>query len=45
MYKKQILYQQEGKRLISVYPKDLPVLGSLMKSKLRLFGFIPATSC
>ncbi|MDD3275866.1 MAG: hypothetical protein PHP93_02325 [Kiritimatiellales bacterium] len=38
MYKKQTLYQQEGKRLISVYPKDLPVLNNLLVSKLRLFG-------
>jgi len=37
MYKKQMLYQQEGKRLISVYPKDLPVLDSLLTSKLSLF--------
>lgn len=41
MYKKQALYQQEGKRLISVYPKDLPALDVLMKSKLRLFGGAP----
>lgn len=41
MYKKQMLYQQEGKRLISVYPKDLPVLDSLLTSKLNLFGFHP----
>ena len=39
MYKKQTLYQQEGKRLISVYPADLPRLGTLLASKLRLFGF------
>jgi hypothetical protein len=39
MFKKQILYQQEGKRVISVYPKDLPVLDSLLASKLRFFGF------
>jgi len=39
MYKKQTLYQQEGKRLISVYPKDLPALDSLLKSKLRLYRF------
>ena len=38
MYKKQTLYQQEGKRLISVYPKDLSVLDRLLKSKLRLHG-------
>ncbi len=39
MYKKQILYQQEGKKLISIYPKDLPVLDRLMSEKIRLFGF------
>ena len=44
MYKKQTLYQQEGKRLISVYPKDLPVLGRLLTSKLRLLGFHASTS-
>jgi hypothetical protein len=42
MYKKQMLYQQEGKRLISVYPKDLPGLDGLLTSKLRLFGVSPA---
>lgn len=39
MYKKQTLYQQEGKRLISVFPKDLPSLDNLLTAKLRLFGF------
>jgi hypothetical protein len=39
MYKKQMLYQQEGKRLISVYPKDLPCVDRLLVTKLRLFGF------
>jgi len=39
MYKKQMLYQQEGKRLISVYPKDLPALEGLLLKKLTLFGF------
>lgn len=39
MYKKQTLYQQEGKRLISIYPKDLPVLDNLLITKLTLFGF------
>ena len=38
MYKKQTLYQQQGKKLISVYPKDLPTLDNLLKTKLRLFG-------
>jgi hypothetical protein len=28
-----------GKRLISVYPKDLPSLDNLLTAKLRLFGF------
>ena len=41
MYKKQALYQQEGKKLISVFPKDLPLLDSLLSAKLRHFGFIP----
>ena len=41
MYKKQALYQQEGKRLISVYPRDLPGLDALLQSKLRMFGFAP----
>ena len=39
MYKKQMLYQQEGKRLISVYPKDLPALDGLLTAKLHHFGF------
>jgi len=41
MYKKQTLYQQEGKRLISVYPKDLSILDHLLTTKLRLFDFTP----
>lgn len=41
MYKKQVLYQQEGKRLISVYPRDLPSLDGLLLGKLSLFGFHP----
>ena len=40
MYKKQVLYQQEGKRLVSVYPQDLPRLDSLLAAKLRLFGYM-----
>jgi len=40
MYKKQTLYQQEGKRLISIYPKDLAVLDRLLTAKLRLYGFV-----
>ncbi len=43
MYKKQVLYQQEGKRLVSVYPKDLPVLDRLLAAKLRFFGFVVAS--
>jgi len=39
MYKKQMLYQQEGKRLISIYPKDLPALDSMLSAKLRMYGF------
>ena len=39
MYKKQMLYQQEGKRLVSVYPRDLSSLDALLSSKLRLFGY------
>lgn len=42
MYKKQMLYQQEGKRLISIYPQDLPRLDGLLTAKLRLFGFHPS---
>jgi hypothetical protein len=38
MLKKQILYQQEGKRLVSVYPADLPRLDSQLRQKLALFG-------
>lgn len=41
MYKKQMLYQQEGKRLISIYPQDLTGLDHLLASKLRMFGFHP----
>jgi len=41
MYKKQTLYQQEGKQLISVHPQDLPSLDRLLAAKLRLYGFSP----
>jgi hypothetical protein len=44
MYKKQILYQQEAKRLVSVYPKDLQILDRLLCEKLSLFGFTPGSS-
>jgi len=40
MYKKQTLYQQEGKRLVSVYPADLPRIDALLTAKLRLFGYV-----
>jgi len=40
MYKKQMLYQQEGKRLISVYPQDLPRLNAVLSAKFRLFGYV-----
>jgi hypothetical protein len=42
MYKKQTLYQQEGKRLVSVYPQHLPGLDSLLMAKLGLFGLHPS---
>jgi len=41
MYKKQLLYQHEGKRLISVYPQDLPRLDDLLAAKLRHLGVTP----
>jgi hypothetical protein len=41
MYKKQMLYQQEGKRLISVHPQDLPGLDGLLTAKLRHYGCCP----
>lgn len=33
----------EGKRLVSVYPADLPRLGALLKSKLLMFGYAVGT--
>ena len=38
MLKKQQLYQQEGKRVISLYPHDKPRLGVAMPAKLAFFG-------
>jgi hypothetical protein len=38
MLKKQQLYQQEGKRLISLHPSDKPRLDTLLRAKLALFG-------
>ena len=39
MLKKQQLYQQEGKRLISIYPSDKPRLDTVLRAKLALFGY------
>ncbi len=39
MLKKQQLYQQEGKRLISLHPPDKPRLDTVLRSKLALFGY------
>jgi hypothetical protein len=38
MLKKQQLYQQEGKRFISIYPADKPRLDRVLRAKLALFG-------
>lgn len=38
MLKKQQLYQQEGKRLISIHPADKPRLDALLRTKLAFFG-------
>ncbi len=38
MLKKQQLYQQEGKRLISLYPADKPRLDAVLRTKFALFG-------
>jgi hypothetical protein len=44
MLKKQQLYQQEGKRLISIYPADKPRLDAILRAKLALFGYhLPAS--
>jgi len=39
MLKKQQLYQQEGKRLISIHPEDKPKLELILRQKLALFGY------
>jgi hypothetical protein len=39
MLKKQQLYQQEGKRLISIHPPDKPRLDSILRQKLAFFGY------
>jgi hypothetical protein len=44
MLKKQQLYQHEGKRLISIYPKDKGRLDEVLRSKLRMLGFAASAS-
>lgn len=39
MLKKQQLYQQQAKRLISIYPKDRSRLDTFLRQKLALFGY------
>jgi hypothetical protein len=39
MLKKQQLYQQEGKRLISIHPPDKPHLDTILHRELALFGY------
>ena len=39
MLKKQQLYQQEGKRLISIHPADKPRVDVVLREKLALFGY------
>ena len=39
MLKKQQLYQQEGKRLISIYPADKSRLDALLRAKLAFYGY------
>ncbi len=38
MLKKQQLYQQEGKRVISLYPPDKPRLDAVLRAKLAILG-------
>lgn len=45
MLKKQQLYQQESKRLISIHPPDKLRLDTVLRQKLAFFGYtIPPTS-
>ena len=37
--KKQQLYQQEGKRLISIYPPDKPRIDMVLRHKFALFRY------
>jgi len=39
MLKKQQLYQQQGKRLVSIHPPDKPRLDLVLRRKLALFGY------
>ena len=39
MLKKQQLYQQEGKRLISLYPSNKTQLHAVLRAKLSFFGY------
>lgn len=39
MLKKQQLYQQEGKRLISIHPPDKAHLDTILRRKLAFFGY------
>jgi hypothetical protein len=41
MLKKQKLYQQEGKRLISLYPPDRPQIGAVLRQKLGRYAIVP----
>jgi len=41
MLKKKKLYQQEGKRLISVYPQDKPSLAAVLQEKLSQYLRLP----
>jgi hypothetical protein len=44
MLKKQQLYQQEGKRLISLYQQDKVRLDAVLRTKLGLFGYYVSPS-
>ena len=39
MLKKQQLYQQEGKRLVSLYPAEKPRLDAALRTKLSRYGY------
>ena len=45
MLKKQQLYQQEGKRVISLYPADRGCLDTVLRAKLAPFGHVLAPLC